>query len=162
MLTDKQFSFIQTYLPPKRRPGWNIENFDAIVFVLTTGCQWRRLPKDYGNWHTVYTRFKTLVGERNNAKDGSFLERGIIDCSIIMIDSTVVRAHQCLCEEHRKKGSQGLGRSKGGLTTKIHAVSVNETTVVNFLLSWKLCWLSCRKRTLGIMVPSRNKSCSYG
>lgn len=40
-----------------------------------------------------------------------------------------------MLQEHRKKGSQGLGRSKGGLTTKIHAVSVNETTVVNFLLS---------------------------
>ena len=42
------------------------------------------------------------------------------------------------CRAQKKKGSQGLGRSKGGLTTKIHAVSVNETTVVNFPLSWKL------------------------
>ena len=106
MLTDKQFSFIQTYLPPKRRPGMEYREFlDAIVFVLTTGCQWRRLPKDYGNWHTVYTRFKRWSEKGIMQKDNwKFLERGIIDCSIIMIDSTVVRYINVLQEHRKKKG----------------------------------------------------------
>ena len=79
-----------------------------------------------------------------------------------MIDSTVVRAHQCAAGA-QKKGSQGLGRSKGGLTTKIHAVSVNETTVVNFLLSPGNC-ADCPvgKELLESWYHPETKSCSYG
>lgn len=40
-----------------------------------------------------------------------------------------------MLQELKKKGDQGLGRSKGGLTTKIHVLSVNETTCLNYLLS---------------------------
>ena len=40
-----------------------------------------------------------------------------------MIDSTIVRAHACAAGYKRDSGaSQALGRSKGGLTTKIHRV----------------------------------------
>ncbi|WP_373371779.1 IS5 family transposase [Bacillus thuringiensis] len=28
--------------------------FNALLYVLTTGCQWRALPKDYPKWQTVY------------------------------------------------------------------------------------------------------------
>src|SRR6202522_2584805 len=43
-----------------------------------------------------------------------------------MIDSTIVRAHQHAAGARRQKGgadAQGLGRSRGGLSTKIHAAS---------------------------------------
>ena len=32
--------------------------FCAILYVLRTGVSWRDLPSFYGNWHTIYTRFK--------------------------------------------------------------------------------------------------------
>ncbi|PEF34283.1 hypothetical protein CON72_20395 [Bacillus wiedmannii] len=28
--------------------------FNALLYVLTTGCQWHALPKDYPKWQTVY------------------------------------------------------------------------------------------------------------
>ncbi|RNE38343.1 hypothetical protein FAM6410_00596 [Lacticaseibacillus paracasei] len=27
--------------------------FNAILYSLTTGCQWRELPQDFPEWHTV-------------------------------------------------------------------------------------------------------------
>ena len=32
--------------------------FNAILYVLRTGVPWRDLPQCYGNWHSIYTRFK--------------------------------------------------------------------------------------------------------
>lgn len=43
------------------------------------------------------------------------------DLEWVMIDSTIVKAHPC-ATGYYKNGSkeQGIGRSKGGLTSKIH------------------------------------------
>ena len=32
--------------------------FCSILYVLRTGISWRDLPEEYGNWHTIYTRYK--------------------------------------------------------------------------------------------------------
>ena len=32
--------------------------FAAILYILRTGIPWRDLPKDYGNWHSIYMRFQ--------------------------------------------------------------------------------------------------------
>jgi len=42
------------------------------------------------------------------------------DLEYVMIDSTIVRAHACSAG-HGSQSLQGLGRSKGGFTSKIHA-----------------------------------------
>ena len=44
---------------PGRPPGTvHYLFFCAVLFVLRTGVSWRDLPSCFGNWHTVYTRFK--------------------------------------------------------------------------------------------------------
>ena len=40
----------------------------------------------------------------------------------MMIDATIVRAHQHSAGARKKNGEQAIGRSRGGLTTKIHAL----------------------------------------
>ncbi len=32
--------------------------FDAIVYVVKTGCQWRQFPKDLPPWEAVYGYFR--------------------------------------------------------------------------------------------------------
>ena len=32
---------------------------NAILYIVVTGAQWRMLPKDYPNWQSVYTYFRT-------------------------------------------------------------------------------------------------------
>jgi len=40
-------------------PGRDITPFSlAVLFVFRTGVSWTDLPSCFGNWHTVYTRFK--------------------------------------------------------------------------------------------------------
>jgi transposase len=44
------------------------------------------------------------------------------DNEYMMIDATIVRAHQHSAGARKKNGPQAIGRSRGGLTTKIHAL----------------------------------------
>lgn len=32
--------------------------FCGVLYILRTGISWRDLPGEYGNWHTIYTRYK--------------------------------------------------------------------------------------------------------
>jgi transposase len=32
--------------------------FCGVLYVLRTGISWRDMPQVYGNWHTIYTRYK--------------------------------------------------------------------------------------------------------
>ena len=62
-LTKEQFSYIQDLFPKKKttrpRKISYYEIFNSILYVLTTGCQWRMLPNDLPNWKTVHHYFLT-------------------------------------------------------------------------------------------------------
>lgn len=66
---------------------------EAVLWRVRTGSPWRDLPKDFGNWNSVFKRF------RRWAKAGVF-ERlfnaisGEPDLECAMIDGTIVQAHQ--------------------------------------------------------------------
>ena len=66
---------------------------EAVLWRVRTGSPWRDLPADFGNWNSVFRRF------RRWAKDGVF-ERifkeisGISDFEYAMIDGTIVQVHQ--------------------------------------------------------------------
>ena len=30
----------------------------AMLYIIENGCKWSALPKKYGNWHTIYMRFR--------------------------------------------------------------------------------------------------------
>jgi hypothetical protein len=45
------------------------------------------------------------------------------DLEELIIDATIVRAHQHAAGAQNKAGPQAIGRSRGGLTTKIHAAA---------------------------------------
>ena len=32
---------------------------EGVWYIVRTGCQWRLLPKHYGNWRSVHMRFKS-------------------------------------------------------------------------------------------------------
>ena len=72
---------------------------NGIFWILRTGAPWRDLPGRYGNWKTVYDRFRTW------AEDGT-LERILrelrqdldlnseIDWTQFNVDGTTVRVHR--------------------------------------------------------------------
>ncbi|WP_239770728.1 IS5 family transposase [Streptomyces sp. CL12-4] len=127
-LSDAEWEFVRPLLPGSLRGRKRLDDrtvLNGIVWKFRTGTAWRDVPERYGPWATLHTRF------RRWALDGTF-ERmlraaqaradaaGDIDW-LVSVDSTIVRAHQHAAGA-RKGGLRGpaLGRSRGGLTSKIH------------------------------------------
>ncbi|WP_374116253.1 IS5 family transposase [Streptomyces sp. CoH27] len=127
-LSDAEWEFVRPLLPASLRGRKRLDDrrvLNGIVWKFRTGTAWRDVPERYGPWATLHTRF------RRWAADGTF-ERmlkaaqaqadavGDVDW-LVSVDSTIVRAHQHAAGA-RKGGlrSPGLGRSRGGLTSKIH------------------------------------------
>ena len=126
-LTNTDRRLIYPMLPRKSRGIPRVDDrrvLNGIFWVLRSGAPWRDLPECYGPYTTCYNRFVRWrcagVWDRILTAISQW-----DDAEVQMIDSTIVRAHQhasCI----RNSTSEGFGRSRGGLTTKIHAV-VNAT-----------------------------------
>lgn len=61
-MTDAEWALIVRQLPPRRRLGrprkFRLRDvIDAILFILSTGCQWRALPKEFPPYSTVQSYF---------------------------------------------------------------------------------------------------------
>src|SRR6266567_1895886 len=64
-LSDREWETLQRYLPPLpkrgRPPTHSLRAiFDAIFYVLRTGCPWRYLPANFPPWQTVFYHFRRL------------------------------------------------------------------------------------------------------
>jgi transposase len=92
---------------------------EAIYWMTRTGAQWRELPETYGKWNSVFSRFNDWAKKYIWDALLTFCS-GDPDLEYVMIDATIIRAHACSAG-YKEQNSQGLGRSKGGFTSKIHA-----------------------------------------
>src|SRR4051812_49826378 len=62
-MTDAEWALIEPLIPPEKRPGRHREVVmrevvNGIFYLLSTGCQWRALPKDLPPRSTVHDYFK--------------------------------------------------------------------------------------------------------
>jgi len=96
---------------------------NAVLWIARTGSPWRDLPERLGNWNSQWRRFDRW------AKRGRFAAIAEVlrdpDLDVLILDSTVVRAHPCAAGAPQARGgqaAQALGRSRGGFSTKIHIV----------------------------------------
>jgi transposase len=61
-LTDEEWALVKPLIPPAKRGG-NRRHVDeraivnALMYILSTGCQWRALPKDLPPRSTVHDYF---------------------------------------------------------------------------------------------------------
>ncbi|MFF7811244.1 IS5 family transposase [Streptomyces sp. NPDC007945] len=127
-LSDAEWEFVRPLLPESLRGRKRLDDrrvLNGIVWKFRTGTAWRDVPERYGPWATLHTRF------RRWAADGTFdrmlrAAQAKADAAgdvewLVSVDSTIVRAHQHAAGA-RKGGLRdpALGRSRGGLTSKIH------------------------------------------
>ena len=86
---------------------------DGCLWVLRSGAHWCDLPERYGRWKTVHRRFSrwchagvwervfaALTADRDNA--------------YLMIDSTIVRAHQQAASGKGGRGTRRWGVPEAG------------------------------------------------
>ncbi len=58
-LTEHQWQIINKIQNDQRKRKHNLQDiWNAIFYVLKTGCQWRMLPKDFAPWNTVYYYYR--------------------------------------------------------------------------------------------------------
>ena len=97
-LTQKQYEKIEHCFPVHRKPAKisNLDALNAILYVLENGCKWRRLPKEYGDWHVLYMRMSRWA--KNGVLEKAFLalqQEGIIriNVTVAALDSTSIKVH---------------------------------------------------------------------
>lgn len=66
---------------------------EAVLWRVRTGLPWRDLPADFGNWNSVFQRFRRWV---HAGVFERIFERwsGDPDFEYALIDGTIVTAHQ--------------------------------------------------------------------
>ncbi len=132
-ITRKQYHLIADVFP-KQRGNVKVSNIDALngmLYVLKYGCKWRGLPKRFGNWYTIYMRMSRWT--HNGVLKRVFQQRANLE--VLGLDSTSVKVHPDGTGALKKRGPQAVGRSRGGLTTKIHLVATDARTAVGYTLS---------------------------
>jgi transposase len=122
-LTDFEWSAIRLMLPNKPHGVPRVDDrrvLNGIFWVLRSGAPWRDLPGSFGPYTTCYNRFVRWrrAGIWDRIMDSLTTAH---DAAVQMIDTSIVRVHQHGgCIAGNKK--QLMGRSRGGLTSKIHVV----------------------------------------
>ena len=142
-LTDAQWAVLAPLLPAAsgkgRPPKWTKRQLiDGIRWRIRVGAPWRDVPEQYAPWPTLYGLFRrwqragvwdTILSALQAHADAD----GRIGWDV-SVDSATSRAHQHAAGArrdghaqkqppggvHREPADHGLGRSRGGLTTKTH------------------------------------------
>jgi transposase len=119
-ISDKLWEILDPLLPGRKgkvgRHGRNNGKFiNAVFWILRTGAPWRDLPPDLGGWKNIHRRY-CRWRDRGVWENILVAVSGEPDLEWLMIDSTHIKVHQ-----HRtgaRGGTQGMARTKGGLTRK--------------------------------------------
>ena len=124
-LTDEMWNKLTECLPPIHtgkvgRPRSRDRSIlEGILWVLRTGSPWRDMPESFPSWSSCYSRYRAWNRTGVLQQILSRLSKESDD-EWHMLDSTIIRAHQCSAGKATKENDQALGRSKGGFSTKIH------------------------------------------
>lgn len=113
-ISDEQWGKIKDLLPGKSGdPGRTAEDnrgfINAVLWIGRTGAPWRDLPERFGEWNSVFQRFNRWSQRGVWKRLLQAWQAPDLEC--LMLDSTVIRAHQ-----------HAAGAKKKGTTTKPSAV----------------------------------------
>jgi transposase len=93
---------------------------EAMVYVLRTGCPWRDLPDIYGPWSSVYTRWRRWCRRGLWKQMLKVLARQATG-RLWFLDASHIKVHQDASNPAGGQQNQAIGRTKGGLNTKLTA-----------------------------------------
>jgi putative transposase len=87
--------------------------FEAVLYWARTGIPWRDLPGEFGAWDAVYNRLRRWI---HSGRLKRLFERMAArpECDgprRLLLDSTIVRAHQHAAGAAKKRGAPRRRRS---------------------------------------------------
>jgi transposase len=109
-LRDDQWERLKEFVPGgrkgKRGPRTNNRLFlDALLWMARSGGRWRDLPERFGGYQSVKRRYYRWIEMGVLDKILAALAREA-DLEWLMIDSTIVRAHQHAAGARKVKGGR--------------------------------------------------------
>ena len=142
-LSGEQWARLVPLLPVPAKSGrpskWTKRQLiDGIRWRVRVGAPWRDVPECYGSWQAIYGLFRRwqragVWQQILTCLQAGADARGLITWDV-SVDSTIARAHQHAAGARTRPdrqaepaggvidepGDHALGRSRGGLTTKVH------------------------------------------
>ena len=132
-----EWAFIKALLPNKSRGVKRVDDrrvVNGLFYALRTGIPWRDMPEQYGPWSTIYNRFNRW----SKAGIWDMISDAIVDshnADTVMVDATSIRAHPSAAKLKKTDKRRCLGRSRGGLGTKIHVTRNQDGLPLKFELT---------------------------
>lgn len=150
-LTDSQWQVIQNIQNDNRKRRHNLRGiWDAIFYILSSGCQWRMLPSDFAPWSAVYYYFAKWKNEGIIESIHDQLRENVrradgrnIKASVAILDSQSTKNTACSTEH---VGYDAAKRIKGRkrhiavdtmgllLLVVVHSAGVQDTSAASTVL----------------------------
>ena len=94
---------------------------EAMIYRVRIGCPWRDLPEVFGPWKSVYTRWRRW---NHSGLWEAVLDwlRSAAEGQLRHLDATYIKLHQDATNPAGGQCLQAIGRTKGGLNTKLTAL----------------------------------------
>ena len=98
IITDAQWALMEPHCFGKKRdPGRTGADsrlfMEGVLWIARTGSPWRDLPAEFGNWNTVFKRFRHWV-KADVFKRIFDAVSGDPDIECVMIDGTICKVHR--------------------------------------------------------------------
>jgi transposase len=127
----------RTALPADTRSKERVDDrrvISGIIHVLKSGGRWIDAPPVYGPRKTLYNRFVRWADKGIWVGLFKTLAQSGGPALHLMIDSSAVKAHRSAAGGREEK-NQAIGRSRGGRTTKIHALTDELCRPIAFMIT---------------------------
>src|SRR3954468_15980493 len=95
---------------------------EAALWICRTGAPWRDLPEALGLWSSVYHRWRRWCLRGWWEAVFEALRPSLPADGLFLLDSTTCKAHRAASgAADSTAAAEALGRSRGGLCSKLHA-----------------------------------------
>ena len=124
-LTEEEWAKLEKLLPKKKmgRPCLDLRRtLSGIKWILKTGSPWHALPPKFGNWNSIYHKFRKWCSLGLFERMMKIINADKDNSTLLELDSTFCKVHQSACSALKE---QAIGSSRDGKNTKIH-VLLNE------------------------------------
>ena len=107
--------------------------FEALVYKFRTGIPWRDIPRKFGHYKSIHSKFRYWVNNKIFVQIFKASQKEP-DLEWLQLDGTLVKAHQH-STGYPDIDKRKMGKTVGGNNSKIHAVVDSFGMPLNFIIT---------------------------